>query len=364
MTPEAGHAAPTRVPLLVAASGGLAAIDKALSLSETVRRLAPFDPHRLRRALLTVALAAACAQTDPDPVIRDGVDVGPIQSFEGERIQNAPGLGAVTDASASDTHALMFYSSVTASAPIELLTEISGVVVRARGEECQGWPEMEVTLDGVQRLLTQVKSRSFVDYAIVAHLMPGMHQVDLRFTNDFYQPPCDRNLVVDKVTFVNARSVNKGDLRGTQLLLPAGIKVVDDPLAQGGKAVAFMSEATAIGQTELAAAAAGFSVRARGDQCQGGPELRVSVDGVERAAVIVSATAWTDYPVAVPLEPGIHSVAVGFDNDRYDGPGCDRNLYLDTVRVLAAMPPVGVAGSTVAGSTVAGSTVAGGADAG
>ena len=46
-------------------------------------------------------------------MIHDGVDLGPIQSFEGERIPGRSGLGSISDPSASDTHALEFYSGGT-----------------------------------------------------------------------------------------------------------------------------------------------------------------------------------------------------------------------------------------------------------
>jgi hypothetical protein len=288
---------------------------------------------------LTFYAALACKPLEPDPVIKDGVDLGPIQSFEAERIPGqGPHVGSIGDSSASDGRALEIYSGVTAGLPLELLTEVSGFVVRAKGQECKGWPEMLVSVDGVPRLRTEVKTATWRDYPGVAHLKPGRHQFDFRFLNDYLEASCDRNLFVDKMTFVNARATNQGDLRAVSMLLPGGVEVVDDPRASGGKAVAFMSSAEATGETQLDRAMAGLVVRARADDCKGPPQMNVTVDGIDRFSGMVDSREWIDVPVPVALSTGPHSISIAFPNDRFDGPSCDRNLYVDEVRFVESMP--------------------------
>ncbi len=89
-------------------------------------------------------------------------------------------------------------------------------------------------------------------------------------------------------------------------------------------------------------------VRARGDQCQGAPQLQVALDGVVVATVPVPATAWTDYTVAGSWPAGRHRVALSFTNDAAT-PDCDRNLRLDRLR-LGAAPPPPVAGNPFTGA--------------
>ena len=146
---------------------------------------------------------------------------------------------------------------------------------------------------------------------------------------------------------MNTASIVHGDLRVASMILPSGVRLVDDYRLHGHQAVAFMSEATASGQTQIDSPAGALVVRARGEQCKGAPEMTVAVDNVERGHLAVPAPQWTDYPIAVALEPGMHTVSVSFTNDRFDGPGCDRNLYLDDIRVVAQSfaPPSGPAGS-------------------
>ena len=252
--------------------------------------------------LLLVGLSlVACKPLPPDPVIREGVDLGPIQSFEVERIPGASGIGSVSDPAAGDTHALEFYSNATGSLNIELLTDVSGFVLRARGEECKGWPEVEVTVDGDLALRTEVKSRSWMDYPVMRPLAEGSHRFDFRFTNDRYDPPCDRNLLLDKVTFVNAGAVSRGTLAAVSMILPSGITIEDDDKASEGKAAAFMSSATATGLWRLERPASALIVRARADSCEGPPQLTIGIDQLPKVTLDVPASTWTDY--RVPRDP-------------------------------------------------------------
>jgi len=87
-----------------------------------------------------------------------------------------------------------------------------------------------------------------------------------------------------------------------------------------------------------------IAVRARGEQCSGAPRMIVSVDGRTALDVSVKATSWTDYAADLPLDDGLHSLTVRFDND-YRSATCDRNLLVDRVALtsVAARPLPGAA---------------------
>jgi len=317
----------------------------------------------LKASLPLLLLAvAACPPLEPDPVIKDGIDLGPIQSFEAERIPGqGPHVGTIDDPSASEGHALGIFSQRTASQPLELLTEVSGFVVRAKGQECKGWPEMVVSIDGAPRLRTEVKNAGWRDFPGVAHLKAGRHIFEFTFTNDYLEGPnCDRNLFVDKMTFVNARTANHGDLRAVSMLLPRGVAVVDDPRASGGKAVGFMSSSEATGETQLDRPVVAMVVRARGEDCKGPPQMNVTVDGTDRFSGMIESADWIDVPIAVALAPGLHTVSIAFPNDLFEGPSCDRNLFVEGVRFLETMPPDAGNGAAAMGAgTGAGPTATG-----
>ena len=62
------------------------------------------------------------------------------------------------------------------------------------------WPIMEVRVDQIPVGTVTVNSSSWAAYSIQASVTPGMHEVAIAFINDYYNPPDDRNLYVDKVT--------------------------------------------------------------------------------------------------------------------------------------------------------------------
>jgi hypothetical protein len=71
--------------------------------------------------------------------------------------------------------------------------------VIARGDEANGWPHMELRIDGKTVGSTFVETKDWKAFPFKVEVTQGAHLVAVAFTNDFYQPPLDRNLHVDKV---------------------------------------------------------------------------------------------------------------------------------------------------------------------
>jgi len=89
-----------------------------------------------------------------------------------------------------------FTHNFEAGGPAELL-------VRAAGSFAGGaWPNMTVTVNGTQVYQTTVYSSSWTDYTVTFNAPAGVAEVRVNFTNDYYNPPQDRNLYLDKVTVV------------------------------------------------------------------------------------------------------------------------------------------------------------------
>jgi endoglucanase len=106
---------------------------------------------------------------------------------------------------------------------------------------------------------------------------------------------------------------------------------VSEPSASSGRELLIWSNATAA-TTVTTTAARRLVVRVRGDQCQGAPQMTVTVDGRALLTQSISSTTWTTAGADVALTDGTHSVSVSFDNDA-NGAGCDRNLRLDTLTI-------------------------------
>ncbi len=74
------------------------------------------------------------------------------------------------------------------------------VTVSARGEFAGGeWPNMVLSLDGIPIESVEVASSSLNDYVFQFQASAGVQQLGVEFTNDYYQSPDDRNLIVAHV---------------------------------------------------------------------------------------------------------------------------------------------------------------------
>ena len=114
-------------------------------------------------------------------------------------------------------------------------------------------------------------------------------------------------------------------------LSPGAGQVFPDATASAGHGLLVWSNGTAT--ASLNAPAGGtLTVRARGDQCKGAPQMQVAVDGRLRTATAVAGTAWAEHPIPGAWAGGAHTVTIAFSNDYRDS-SCDRNLRLDLLRV-------------------------------
>lgn len=111
--------------------------------------------------------------------------------------------------------------------------------------------------------------------------------------------------------------------------------VYSDSTASGGRAVV-LNKNSSISKTVTLPQSSSVVIRAKGDQYQGAPSMRVTINGTEVATVAVSATSWTDYTVPISAGPGTYTLTIAYINDLSGKKSGDRNLRLDTVRVVAA----------------------------
>jgi len=74
------------------------------------------------------------------------------------------------------------------------------MTVVARGEIGGGaWPHMIVSVGGATVLDMFVESASYIDIPVSFTAAAGTQEIRVSFDNDFYEPPEDRNLILDKV---------------------------------------------------------------------------------------------------------------------------------------------------------------------
>jgi hypothetical protein len=123
-------------------------------------------------------------------------------SFEAEGMSGVSSTGnarGYSDANASGQRAVFFPRNATIS-KTTTLPAFQHLIVRARGDQCQGAPTMVVRVDGTQVMSAAVSSTTFADYVVARSAAAGSHKVEISFLNDFTATGCDRNLRVDKVS--------------------------------------------------------------------------------------------------------------------------------------------------------------------
>lgn len=138
-------------------------------------------------ALAGLVLAApAVAQADTAPAL------------EGETMRLPWGGRVISDVDASGGRALGIWSNISAQATVSLPAGRE-LVVRARGDQCEGAPRMTVSIDGLRVLDRSVPERVWTDVRVPIDLAAGRHDVKVAFTNDRLTKACDRNLFVDSL---------------------------------------------------------------------------------------------------------------------------------------------------------------------
>jgi endoglucanase len=114
-------------------------------------------------------------------------------------------------------------------------------------------------------------------------------------------------------------------------------QVFSDSSASGGQGLLIWTNGTASAPINTSGAQS-LTIRARGDQCRGAPQMVAAVDGQTRLVTAVSSSSWSDYTASLSVPDGGHTLTVSFTND-FLGKRCDRNLRLDRVTITSASPP-------------------------
>lgn len=291
--------------------------------------------------VMVLTMAAACAESEPlvteaGEVARSDAALSSSMVLEAESFSLPVEDGKIyADSTASGGSALLIWSNGVATRSVTSFGRLTQLTVRARGEQCNGAPHLAVRLNGAQVMSVNVSSTQWTSYSVPLAAGVGTHLLELVYDNDYYDV-CDRNLRVDSVTLTEETVSDNPALLEAEWMGVASGKggSFGDSSASGGRVLGLWSNGSAWA-SHVTSGAGRVVVRARGDLCEGAPQMVLKVDGVERLNRTVTATAWTDYGVNVPLTDGSHRIEVFFTND-YGSTACDRNLILDKLSFAPA----------------------------
>ncbi len=247
------------------------------------------------------------------------------------------------DGAASGGAGLLIWSNGSATANTRTSSASGWLVVRARGDQCEGAPRLRITVNGTGGTTLTVSSQGWAGYVVPGIWAAGEKRVEATFLNDHSTPWCDRNVRLDSLVFRSAAASVEAEA------VPATTgsgQAVDVASASGGSELLLWSNGTA--RARLAAPAGGrLVVRARGDVCGEPPRMQISVAGTRVLDAAVASTTWTDVLVPGSWPGGARAVDVTFSND-WAGNGCDRNLRLDLIKVVPPSAPTPTATPTPA----------------
>jgi len=198
------------------------------------------------------------------------------------------------------------------------------ITVVAKGVQGGGaWPTMDLKVDGAVVATFTVASSSWAPYSFTTAAYSVGHNVSVAFTNDYYAPPQDRNLFVDKVSVGSVVEAENTEVKSVGHAVTGGWE-----LDQNG----YVEHPAQFWTGGLF----NFTVVASGTFANGAwPTLAVRIDQVTVGQVTVSSSGWQTYTVLGVAPPGRHRVSLAFTNDYYSPPQ-DRNLFIDSFSVAGA----------------------------
>lgn len=114
---------------------------------------------------------------------------------------SAKNIGSIViDKTASGGKSLSLLSNGTMTGSLQGWT--NKVTVTAKGDQCKGAPQMDINIDGINRLTTTVSNTSWANFSIPLTLPNATHTIKVTFNNDQKSgSSCDRGLYIDRISF-------------------------------------------------------------------------------------------------------------------------------------------------------------------
>ncbi|MCJ2133992.1 hypothetical protein MKK69_07920 [Methylobacterium sp. J-026] len=263
--------------------------------------------------------------------------------YTGSNLSNAIGSATVGSGGSGSSP----FSTTVGTGPDHLVLKVSQ-------DAYQGNAQYTVSVDGQQIGGTLTASGAHVagstaqddTVTVQGSFGAGPHTVSVNFLNDAYNGPGnDRNLYVDSASY-NGTAVSDSSLsllyRGTQeFTVPQGTSTSTPGTGTSGSGTP--GTGTSGGGSSPVSTTVGTGpdhlvLKVSQDAYQGDAQYTVSVDGKQvggtltaSGAHVAGSTAQDDtVTVQGSFGTGPHTVSVNFLNDAYNGPGNDRNLYVDS----------------------------------
>jgi hypothetical protein len=128
-----------------------------------------------------------------------------VSTIQAERMKRSSRSIRISPDSSASRHRALLFTRRTSARVRRTTVAANTLVIRARGDQCQGAPVMTVSVDGHRVGRIPVSSTGWTDYRVSARLKRRRHKLAIGFGNDkLVRGTCDRNLHVDEVSFTKA----------------------------------------------------------------------------------------------------------------------------------------------------------------
>ena len=235
----------------------------------------------------------------------------------------APGTGSAVGST------LVMWGTGEATAAVDLVEPTVRLVFSARGDACEGSPELDVRVDDVSVFDSPIAGTGV--YAVRGYWAAGRHTLSFEFGNDRRSNSCDRNVKIGSVGMWTNGPGGPSSYVEQKLDLAA----VDFAPASAGigtaTAARLHSNGSFTGSLDSRAAKR-FTVALTARACAGLPRFRLTIDDVvitERQVPAASMRGPNStqrvYSVDRYWADGVHEVKVSFLNDRRTA-SCDRSM--------------------------------------
>ena len=255
-----------------------------------------------------------------------------VRAMEAESFARKDNGAAFADGAASAGSAWLLWSNGQMAQAFSSGYGRYVVEVVAKGDYASGWPTMELRADGATVATFTVDSATWKTFRAEVPVHGAARTLSVHFTNDAIIDGKDRNLRVDVVRVAPAPVAIEAE---TAARRDTG-KAFKDAAASGGQGWSLWTNGAVAQDVVLPAGKWRVTVVAAGDEALGWPTMDVRVDGASIGTATVASRALGTYAFdATIASDGMHSIGVWFTND-YRGPGMDRNLKVDVIRLTPA----------------------------
>jgi hypothetical protein len=154
---------------------------------------------------------------------------------EAESLTLPAGTSVVTDNSAQGGKAILMAQNGRATGTVSSEYPITQVAVRAKSQSCRGNAEIKIVIDGKTTMITTISSTVWAEFPATLNLPAGTYSLEVSYTNDYHynhrKKPCDRNLYVDSVGFVQQSPTGDSQPPAVQLTSPSNGAVVSNAVS-------------------------------------------------------------------------------------------------------------------------------------